>query len=481
MPVCPIREVRRRSRGSGALPTALSVVAFMIAATTAAHADNTDGVGESYWGPIPAEHDSVRTPLEQPGAPAWQAAVDVPYHVIGAPLRLFSSAVGSGVIALDESNVVYRISELVGPRELPYGATVSFSAGGLTGFGGGATLVHDAFFGPDNRFRLGGMTSVNGHHKVNLGIYLGLGRPTALQVGAGYRMTPNARYFGFGPTDRTESAEESFFRREMSWVGATLERELTHSVSSELDVRYTTVGARGPRREDSPTLPEVYDVPFGYGARSDGVTAGASLIHDTTTETGRPVSSGSRRVTASYFTETGSELPDLNFWSYRVELQQFVRLWRDKRVLAFRAYYSWIDPVAGGGTSRVPFQRLMTNDDPDLLRGYEDYRWRDRGMTAFTAEYRWPVWAASHADDIGLDAYLFTDVGQVFGDNEEISADNATTSYGGGLRLVGRWGFVGRIEYAKSEDDTVFRIRADQVFQFAKGGLFHGRNPVPSR
>ena len=37
------------------------------------------------------------------------------------------------------------------------------------------------------------------------------------------------------------------------------------------------------------------------------------------------------------------------------------------------------------------------------------------------------------------------------------------------------------IEIAKSEEETVVRIRGDQVFQFAKGGLFHGKNPVPTR
>jgi len=211
------------------------------------------------------------------------------------------------------------------------------------------------------------------------------------------------------------------------------------------------------------------------------VTVGFGLTHDSTDDTGRPVSGALAKLHLAYFTSTGDTPKDDDFVTYRAEWQQFLPLWLPQRGLALRAYSSWIDPIGDGGTADMAFQRLMTNDDPDLLRGYKDFRWRDRGLVAFTAEYRWPVWASDTREGVGLDAYLLTDVGQVFGNRREITSDNMTASYGGGLRLIGWHGFVGRIEYAASEEDQIFRLRADQVFQFQKGGLFHGRNPVPSR
>lgn len=453
-------------------PRLILLLATLLA--SGARAEESQPPVESHWGVFPAETDSVTAVFHHPSPPAWQTVVDVPYHVASVPLRLVVGGIGATVRYLDERHVVYRIARLIGPRELPYGVVGSFSAGGLTGLGVGATAVHDAFFGPDNRFRVGGKTSQNGHHRALLGIELGIGHPRTTQLGFGYRKSPNARFFGIGPT--TREADESYYSREMTWMGASLHQTLGANVGVEASVLYSQVHAFGPRDDDDPALKDVYDAtPFGYGHRSDGVSLGIALEHDDTAELGRPETGGYRRLAAHYYTETSRA--DIAFVTYRAEVQHFFPLWFSKRALALRAFYSWIDPVTGD----VPFQRLMTNDDPDLLRGYRDFRWHDRGMAVFTAEYRWPVWASSTVTGTGLDAYLFTDLGQVFGDPDELAARNVTESFGGGLRLVGSKGFTGRIEVGWSDEETIFRIRSDQVFQFQKHGLYHGRNPIPAR
>jgi hypothetical protein len=42
-------------------------------------------------------------------------------------------------------------------------------------------------------------------------------------------------------------------------------------------------------------------------------------------------------------------------------------------------------------------------------------------------------------------------------------------------------GFLARLEVGASNEETILRFRTDQVFQFSKGNLFHGRNPIPER
>lgn len=143
-----------------------------------------------------------------------------------------------------------------------------------------------------------------------------------------------------------------------------------------------------------------------------------------------------------------------------------------------RGFIAWIEEE---GRNPVPFQRMYANEMPDLMRGFRDFRWRDRGMTVFSAEYRWPLWTMEHVDGPGVDAYLLADVGQVFGDRREIQINALRGSFGGGVRYIGRDGFGGRIEYARSEEETSFRFSAEQVFQFDKNGLMHGKNPIPSR
>jgi outer membrane protein assembly factor BamA len=102
-------------------------------------------------------------------------------------------------------------------------------------------------------------------------------------------------------------------------------------------------------------------------------------------------------------------------------------------------------------------------------------------MLVGTLEYRWPLWVARNPGSMGLDSYLFTDLGQVFGNAEEISLDHLTESYGFGIRVVREDRFMARLEFAWSDEEFVLRFRADQIFQFSKGGLSHGRNPVPQR
>jgi hypothetical protein len=41
--------------------------------------------------------------------------------------------------------------------------------------------------------------------------------------------------------------------------------------------------------------------------------------------------------------------------------------------------------------------------------------------------------------------------------------------------------FVARFEVGWSDEGTQLRLRADQLFQYAKGDLFSGRSPVPDR
>jgi hemolysin activation/secretion protein len=77
--------------------------------------------------------------------------------------------------------------------------------------------------------------------------------------------------------------------------------------------------------------------------------------------------------------------------------------------------------------------------------------------------------------------YFLVDIGQVFGEAEQISTRNMTDSAGIGLRLIDRNGFRTRLEFAWSNEESVIRLRADQVFPFAKNGLYHGRNPIPVR
>jgi len=434
------------------------------------------GTGFSYWGPIGGPTDSTSTVFANIGMPFWEAALVWPYRVVSSPVRLVALGLGEGIDFLDHSNTLRKVGQLLGPRRGPIGMLVNIQAGGLAGMGGGLAFEHTAFLGSNNRLRVGGRTTTRGNHHAYLGVHVGLEGPRSAEVGIGWRVRPNARYFGLGP--EAGASSESYFRHEAFWFGAGYRRALGANFSVLGDATYSAVDAGRPGEDESPPITDVFvgNLPAGFGERSCGVTLGLALAHDDVEGGGRPGRGGTRRFRVAYFEGLGDA--DVAFWTYRGEAQQFVTLWHRHHVLALRGYMSWID---NAGSARLPFQRLMTNDDPDLLRGYEDFRWRARGIVALSAEYRWPLWVLNRADGPGLDMYLLGDVGQVYDDIDEITGANMTFSYGAGIRVIGARDFVARLEYGRSVEQAVWRLRFDQVFQFSKGGISDGRVPIPDR
>ena len=430
----------------------------------------------SYWGPAsPVPGDTTLARFVNPPRPLWESAIYWPVRIVSYPLALTVRGVGSGIQSLDDSKVLYRIGRLLAPRRGPFGVLLDFRAGGISGFGGGIVAEHGAFFGEGNLFRLRAETTTRGEHRVTLGLRFPSGEG-ATEFGFGYRQRPYARYFGVGP--ETDDEAESFYRQESAWAGASRKWSLGDGVQFQGDFLYSSLAAGAPGTQEHPSIETEYagNLPFGYGYHSYGWSAGAQITQENGLGPGRATHGGLRRVRASRF--IGSSSDDTDFWHFRGEAQQYFTLFFPYRVLALRGFASWMELSEGGG---VPFQRLLTNDDPDLLRGYEDFRFRDRGMAVLSAEYRWPLWAKMYPDGAGADMYLLGDAGQVFHDTNELGGGNLTYSYGGGIRLESGSGFRARVEVAWSEEQMVFRFRADQIFQFMKGSLYFGRDPVPDR
>ena len=434
---------------------------------------------DGYWESFPSaadSSDSARAVFRDPPMPIPEAIFYVPVRVAAEPLVLLKSGFGAAIEDLDGHNVFTRVGRLLAPRRGPFGVVPSIQAGGLSGFGGGLTIEHDAFFRKGNLLRLRGSTTVNGESRLSLGTRFPLGEGEYFEYGIGYRRRGNARYFGIGPD--TKGRDESFYRQELFWSGAGLRRAVGGHVSWEADLLYSSIGAGEPHEDAEPSISTVFAgaLPPGFGEHSYGISAGLQLLHDNEFGVGRTTKGGSRRVRVERFESTDKR--SVGLWSYRAELQQFFTLWHPFRVLALRGYGSWLDPTGG---DVIPFQRLLVNDNPDVLRGYRGFRFRDRGMVALNSEYRFPIWMSERPEGTGVDLYPLADWGQVFDDARQIGFRDMKFSYGLGLRIESGKGMIARLEWAKSDEETTVILRSDQVFQFMKLGFLYGRDPVPSR
>ncbi len=427
------------------------------------------------WGALPARGDSASATLSTRPSPAWAKILDAPYLVATYPIHLAGRIAEEGVELSDRIGLSHALASIFARRVLPPYTAVGLRVGGEDGFGGTFAVAYPKMPGRGDTFRLKLEGTTGGDRGAAAGASWGTTEHGQLEVGGGYRQRANFHFYGIGA--ESEDDDESIYLEESAYGGASVTRSLPHGFGAKGIALWSAVAARGTFRDHDPALSEVFEgrLPAGFRERSDGVTLSLELEHDDAPEATRPERGGLRRALVAGFRDTAGD--DLRYWTWRAEAQQFLPLWFSKRSLALRAFVTKIEPE---GDAEVPLQRLFTNDDPDLLRGYSDHRFRDLGLAVATAEYRWPVWAVGASKGLGVDAVIFTDVGQVFREVGEIG-DELTTSWGAGLRLGSFEEYRGRIEFAHGEEGNEIRLRFDQLFQYDKGGFLRTRHPVPDR
>jgi len=450
------------------LAVSLGCASFALARSEAPSGAGPDST-ESYWGSIP-DDTSSRAAFTRSSRSVEQAVL-APFYVVTYPVFLLTRGIKAGLIFGDEHGVLPRLGPTLPIRIGSVQAGPGFMYGGHSGFGGGGTILVDRRAARSDWIKLRYITTVKGLHQGGAGLRLPWARGE-VEAGGGYRLERNARFFGLGPS--SAKADQSFYTEEQSWAGLSYRRALGGPLASEWRAIYTSIATRGPRPEDGPGLAQRFasSIPEGFNKRSEGVLSTALLRLDTTQSSGRPEPGVITQGQASYFSPTGTYGD--TFWRYGGEAGAFLPLWFTDRTLAIRSALDWTEAPE---THRIPFTRIPTNHSGEELRGFSNYRWRDRGLLDVSAEYRWPAWALERAHSVGIDAYMFLSSGQVFNEWHEITTHLWQTSWGGGFRAITDQGFGGRIEIARSRESTQIRLRADQMFDF-KGGLYAGNAHV---
>lgn len=132
---------------------------------------------------------------------------------------------------------------------------------------------------------------------------------------------------------------------------------------------------------------------------------------------------------------------DLDAYSFSrvdVDVQQYIPLLSDRRVLALRMVTSASSSTA---QNRVPFYFQRTLGGPEDLRGFERFRFRDDSLLLLQAEYRWEIFTA-------VDGALFYDTGTVAPRTGDLNLNNLRSDYGIGFRFGTSNGVFLRTEVA---------------------------------
>ena len=161
------------------------------------------------------------------------------------------------------------------------------------------------------------------------------------------------------------------------------------------------------------------------------------------------------RYAITYHRYDDSEIDLFSFTRVDIDLQQYVPLVKDRRVLALHARAVMTDPDAG---AEVPFYFQPTLGGPDDLRGFRHFRFRDRNTLLFQAEYRWEIFTA-------VDGAIFYDIGKVAPRRQDFNLSEFERDFGIGFRFGTVNGVFLRIEGAfGSSAGAHFVMRFGNVF-----------------
>jgi len=143
------------------------------------------------------------------------------------------------------------------------------------------------------------------------------------------------------------------------------------------------------------------------------------------------------------------------FQRYELDLQQYIPILKERRVLALHALASVSDTDEG---QSVPFYLQRTLGGPDDLRGFRRFRFRDQHVLLLQAEYRWEIFTA-------VDGAIFYDTGKVASRREDLDLRNLESDYGIGFRFGTSNGVFLRVDGAfGSSAGKHFILRFGNVF-----------------
>ena len=296
-------------------------------------------------------------------------------------------------------------------------------------------------FGDNGAISVIGAYSINGFSRAQTDVSLpsfasNRGR---VSLTAGYLDAPDVKYDGIGGD--SDKDDKTFFGYTPLRGGGRLDFAVSRNVSIGGGVNYldidTDSGATGPSIEerfspaDSPGLELDH---FKY------VNSTARAVVDWRRQLGYSGTGGLYRVEFDDFRETDND--QYSFRSLEAEVTQLIPLMRANWVIALRGLTTITDV---DDTEAIPYFMLPSLGGGKTLRGFPDFRFRDRHRLVMNAELRWTPARF-------LDMAVFYDAGKVAARKSDLDFRDLEDSYGIGMRIIGLKGYAFRVDVARSRE-----------------------------
>jgi hypothetical protein len=322
--------------------------------------------------------------------------------------------------------------------------------------GGGfaAGLAARKPFRDDGAFSIFGGYSIGGFSRAQADLAL----PTFMRnrarvtVSGRYVDAPDVKHFGVGNSSSQD--DRTSFGYQPTSGAARLDINASRKFTFGGSVEYHDVSTSPGR-----TAPSI-EVLFSPGDTPGLERSDFSYINSTARAAfnwRRPLGySGRGGLLRAQFDDFHERETDLySFQSLEGEVQQLIPLLRANWVIALRGLATVTDIK---DTGAVPYFLLPSLGGGSTVRGYPDFRFRDRNRLVMNAELRWTPARF-------LDMAIFYDAGKVAARRRDLDFDDLKDSYGIGMRVIGLQGYAFRIEAARSRENNLRLI-------FSAGGAF---------
>jgi len=331
---------------------------------------------------------------------------------------------------VEENHVVEKIVDILSNDERTFWIYPILEGSEGLGLGGGVAVTHKNLFNRGYKLDIKGLLFDRIDHRLRL--YLS--NPNLYELVVDWSDDSDADFYGLG--NGSLEGDLTNFSINNFKLGGGLILWSRYGLSVKPHVYFIRSIVRGSIGAEEPSIETRFPLASltGFDQRLIYLNYGIRLAYDTRDSEHSPESGGIRSFTFQRF--EGLDRSGFNFYQYELNVRQFFRLWRARRV--FVLANSWVFQQVDGANS-VPFYRLTKLDQSTPLRGFDQGRFRDRNSVLFNAEYRYPIWDF-------IDGTLFFDYGQVFRRIAEVNLDDFQYSVGGGFRFRSAENFFLRVQ-----------------------------------
>lgn len=375
---------------------------------------------------------------EQSRAEEFRAAREQKAQNLQPPTRTFLE---NGLYQFKEQRIMERFQAgLFGFHPLVGGMQTG------AGFALGTSYSKDGF-------QASSQGSFKGYQKHDLRFSVpGLGERLFADLHTTYRNYSQEDFFGTGSDSRI--TDRTSYRMEDFSYGGEVGVRLKEHVKVGTHVRWieTNVGEGTDSR--FPSVRSVFDATDlpGFTNQPAYLQTGAFFEVDYRDEPGNPRSGG--RYVAKWSNFHDRKIGIYDFSQVDIEVQQYVPFFNQRRVIALRGKTTLTRTDEG---QDIPFFILPTLGGSEDLRGFTEFRFRDRNLLVLNAEYRWEAFS-------GLDLALFADAGQVAPRARQLDLGELKTAAGFGFRFNTAKSVFLRVDMGFSNEGSRVFMKFGHVF-----------------